>query len=155
MWGSNYQDGVSHGFTKNNTKLRRVLYSFPAHITNVTSSFLFIPGSDSIFVNPFDCDLWVKVPIQQKIEAIDWLHAQHYLLLPRCFFSGRTRTGNSDIFNGNGHNSTPKSHNLVSVAGVGSAVFFRHINPFSYSDWKSIKRYSSHSILILYIYIFE
>ena len=50
--------------------------------------------------------------------------------------------------------STPKSHNLVSVAGVGSAVFFRHISPFSYSDWKSIKSYSSHSSLNVYIYIY-
>nr|XP_023875055.1 isochorismate synthase 2, chloroplastic isoform X1 [Quercus suber] len=94
----------------------------------------------------------LQVPIQQKIEAIDWLHAQHYLLLPRCFFSGRTRTGNSEIFNGNGHNSTPKSHNLVSVAGVGSAVFFRHINPFSYSDWKSIKRFLSNKCPVIRAY---
>ncbi|KAK4568328.1 hypothetical protein RGQ29_003917 [Quercus rubra] len=94
----------------------------------------------------------LQVPIQQKIEAIDWLHAQHYLLLPRCFFSGRTPTGNSDIFNGNGHNSTPKSHNLVSVAGVGSAVFFRHINPFSYSDWKSIKRFLSNKCPLIRAY---
>ncbi|KAM3703679.1 hypothetical protein ACB098_04G113200 [Castanea mollissima] len=96
----------------------------------------------------------LQVPIQQKIEAIDWLHAQHYHLLPRCFFSGRTRTGigNSDIFNGNGHNSTPKTHNLVSVAGVGSAVFFRHINPFSYSDWKSIKRFLSNKCPLIRAY---
>ncbi|XP_050256025.1 isochorismate synthase, chloroplastic-like isoform X2 [Quercus robur] len=94
----------------------------------------------------------LQVPIQQKIEAIDWLHAQHYLLLPRCFFSGRTRTCNSDIFNGNGHNSTPKSHNLVSVAGVGSAIFFRHINPFSYSDWKSIKRFLSNKCPLIRAY---
>ena len=40
-------------YKKNYTKLRRVLYSFPAHITNITSSFPFISGSDSIFVNPF------------------------------------------------------------------------------------------------------
>ncbi|KAF3437780.1 hypothetical protein FNV43_RR20536 [Rhamnella rubrinervis] len=84
----------------------------------------------------------LQVPIEQQIEAIDWLHAQHQLL-PHCFFSGRSQTGSVfiDSSNGNGHNSV--AHNLVSVAGVGSAVFFRHIHPFSYSDWKSIKRFLS------------
>jgi menaquinone-specific isochorismate synthase len=42
--------------------------------------------------------------------------------------------------NGNGNGISMGAHNLVSVAGVGSAVFFRSIHPFSYSDWKSIKR---------------
>ncbi|XP_062116444.1 isochorismate synthase 2, chloroplastic [Humulus lupulus] len=85
----------------------------------------------------------LQVPIQQQIDAIDWLHAQDKLL-PRCFFSGRSRNESYNLFiensksNGNGYNS-----NLVSVAGVGSAVFFRHLHPFSYTDWKSIKRFLS------------
>ncbi|XP_055960951.1 isochorismate synthase 2, chloroplastic [Mercurialis annua] len=86
--------------------------------------------------------LRLQVPIQQKIEAIQWLHAQHHLL-PCCFFSGRRRRENEtdlmlDFTNGNGH-----INNLVSVAGVGSAVLFRDIHPFSYNDWKSIKRFLS------------
>ncbi|PON34678.1 Isochorismate synthase [Parasponia andersonii] len=86
----------------------------------------------------------LQVPIQQQIEAIDWLHAQDQLL-PRCYFSGRSRTESCNLLiessNGNGHNSGVG--NLVSVAGVGSAVFFRHLHPFSYRDWKSIKRFIS------------
>ncbi|KAB1216667.1 Isochorismate synthase, chloroplastic [Morella rubra] len=85
----------------------------------------------------------LQVPIQQQIEAIDWLHAQHHILLPRCFFSGR-RTGNSDFFYcTNGNDISKGAPSFVSVAGVGSAVFFRHTYPFSYSDWKSIKRFLS------------
>ncbi|XP_065876976.1 isochorismate synthase 2, chloroplastic-like [Euphorbia lathyris] len=83
----------------------------------------------------------LQVPIQQQIRAIYWLHAQHQLL-PRCFFSGRTpKNGGNDLFADftNGNNS----HNLVSVAGVGSAVLFTHTSPFSYDDWKSIKRFLS------------
>uniref|UniRef100_A0A2N9GVI1 Chorismate-utilising enzyme C-terminal domain-containing protein n=1 Tax=Fagus sylvatica TaxID=28930 RepID=A0A2N9GVI1_FAGSY len=102
----------------------------------------------------------LQVPIQQQIQAIDWLHAQHQhqhqhhqLLLPRCFFSARTPTAtDSHLFNGNGHISTPQTHNLVSVAGVGSAVFFRRIHPFSYSDWKSIKRFLSNKCPLIRAY---
>ncbi|CAN1262481.1 Isochorismate synthase 2, chloroplastic [Linum perenne] len=90
-----------------------------------------------------------KVPIEEKIEAIDWLHAQNHLL-PRCFFSGRSRHGNSSTElvidsangNGNGHHTT-LDQNIISVAGVGSAVLFRHSHPFSYKDWRSIKRFLS------------
>ncbi|KAG6686796.1 hypothetical protein I3842_11G039000 [Carya illinoinensis] len=88
----------------------------------------------------------LQVPIQQQIDAIDWLHAQNNLLLSRCFFSNRSDS--SDIFHsvdGNGNrNGSPKgASSLVSVAGVGSAVFFRRMDPFSYSDWKSIRRFLS------------
>ncbi|XP_015581936.1 isochorismate synthase 2, chloroplastic isoform X1 [Ricinus communis] len=84
----------------------------------------------------------LQVPIKQQIEAIQWLHAQHDLL-PRCFFSGRSRRkDDTDLFlDFNGGNGSV--HNLVSVAGVGSAVLFTHIHPFSYNDWKSIKRFLS------------
>ncbi|KAM7275608.1 hypothetical protein ACFE04_017474 [Oxalis oulophora] len=81
----------------------------------------------------------LQVPIHQRIEAIDWLHAQDQLPLPRCFFSGRRNRFN----NSNNANSSLPHHNLVSVAGIGSAVFFRHFHPFSYNDWKSIKRFLS------------
>lgn len=86
----------------------------------------------------------LQVPIEEQIQAIDWLHAQHRLL-PRCFFSGRSQKNVSDIPivfpNGNGHSSV--THHLVSVAGVGSSVFFRNLHPFSYNDWRSIKRFLS------------
>ncbi|KAK9278946.1 hypothetical protein L1049_028528 [Liquidambar formosana] len=96
----------------------------------------------------------LQVPIQQQIEAIDWLHAQHQLL-PRCFFSGRSQSSSSDLLfidstNGNGH--TSGGHNLVSVAGVGSAVFFRHLHPFSIEDWRSIKRFLSKNCPLIRAY---
>ena len=68
----------------------------------------------------------VQVPIEEEVEAIDWLHSQSHLLLPRCFFSGREHK--------------PSHGSLVSVAGVGSAVFFCQPHPFSYWDWISIRR---------------
>ncbi|XP_040987908.1 isochorismate synthase 2, chloroplastic-like isoform X2 [Juglans microcarpa x Juglans regia] len=88
----------------------------------------------------------LQVPIQQQIDAIDWLHAQNNLLLSRCFFS--SRSDSSDVFqsvdrNGNGNGSPKGANSMVSVAGVGSAVFFRRMGPFSYSDWKSIRRFLS------------
>ncbi|CAM8920584.1 unnamed protein product [Rhodiola kirilowii] len=87
----------------------------------------------------------MQVPIEQQIGAIDWLHSQGELL-PRCFFSGRDPSTDSDAqltnaSNGNGRSSAGR--NLVSVAGVGSAVYFRHIRPFGIDDWKSIKRFLS------------
>ncbi|XWS60599.1 hypothetical protein CRYUN_Cryun07bG0049500 [Craigia yunnanensis] len=85
-----------------------------------------------------------RVPIQQQIEAIEWLHAQDQIL-PRCFFSGRRRANGSnlliDITNGNDRSYF--AQNLVSVAGVGSAVLFRQLHPFSYDDWRSINRFLS------------
>ncbi|EXB20726.1 Isochorismate synthase [Morus notabilis] len=112
--------------------------------------------------------LRLQVPIQQQIDAIDWLHAQDQLL-PRCYFSGRSQTQNSNIFlditngNGNGNrnvigNGNGSGHNqwayrnLVSVAGVGSAVFFRQLHPFSYSHWKSIKRFLSRECPLIRAY---
>ncbi|KAJ0959981.1 hypothetical protein J5N97_000237 [Dioscorea zingiberensis] len=93
--------------------------------------------------------MYLKVPIQQKIEAIDWLYAQNKLL-PRCYFSDRAQTGSPKLSidcangNGNGNGQSPKKHNkLVSVAGVGSAVFFQDLHPFSYRHWKSLKRFLS------------
>ncbi|CAI0399308.1 unnamed protein product [Linum tenue] len=89
----------------------------------------------------------MQVPITQQIEAIEWLYAQNHLL-PRCFFSGRSHSKDDGttnlILNGNGNGlHTPAQQNLVSVAGVGSAVLFTHSHPFSYNHWKSIKRFLS------------
>ncbi|XP_028797532.1 isochorismate synthase, chloroplastic [Neltuma alba] len=83
----------------------------------------------------------LQVAIEGQIEAIDWLHSQSELLLPRCFFSGRATHPSL----GNGHTSMSMAceHKLVSIAGVGSAVFFRQPHPFSYDDWLSIKRFLS------------
>nr|AHA82396.1 chloroplast isochorismate synthase [Senna obtusifolia] len=74
----------------------------------------------------------LQVPIEEQIEAMDWLHSQSDLLLPRCFFSGRPT-----------HPYHANANNLVSVAGLGSAIFFRQLHPFSYNDWISIKRFLS------------
>ncbi|KAJ8771872.1 hypothetical protein K2173_027049 [Erythroxylum novogranatense] len=89
----------------------------------------------------------LQVPIVEQIEAISWLHAQQQLL-PRCFFSGRKPNLDDDdllvdFANGNGNGHNPTGHHLVSMSGVGSAVLFRHVHPFSYNDWKSIKRFLS------------
>ncbi|KAL6281249.1 hypothetical protein ACE6H2_018130 [Prunus campanulata] len=87
----------------------------------------------------------LQVLIQQQIEAIDWLYAQHQFL-PRCYFSGRGQTGNSSDLSidcTNGNDQIQLKHNLVSVAGVGSAVFFQDLHPFSYRHWKSLKRFLS------------
>lgn len=79
------------------------------------------------------------MPIEEQIEALEWLHAQNHLLLPRCFFSGRRppTVASEMCFNGTSHSK------LVSVAGVGSAVFFTHLRPFSLDDWRSIRRFLS------------
>ncbi|KAK8300081.1 hypothetical protein V6Z12_D05G363300 [Gossypium hirsutum] len=91
--------------------------------------------------------LRLQVPIEEQIEAIEWLHAQHDNL-PRCFFSGRRSRANGNGSNllmdiGNENGDTSFTNNLVGVAGVGSAVFFQQLRPFSYHDWRSIKRFLS------------
>ncbi|KAK3035672.1 hypothetical protein RJ639_032544 [Escallonia herrerae] len=97
----------------------------------------------------------LQVPIQQQVEAIDWLRAQQqqHHPLPRCFFSGRreNRLGRGqdflvDAINGctvTNHNGSSAENNVVSVAGLGSAVFFRQVRPFSFDDWRSIRRFLS------------
>ncbi|VVA95276.1 unnamed protein product [Arabis nemorensis] len=96
----------------------------------------------------------LQVPIDQQIGAIDWLHAQNEIQ-PRCFFSRRNDVGRPDLLldlaseNGNGNGRLSSERNLVSVAGIGSAVFFRDLDPFSHDDWRSIRRFlSSKSPLI-------
>ncbi|KAL2320078.1 hypothetical protein Fmac_029047 [Flemingia macrophylla] len=71
----------------------------------------------------------VQVPIEEQVQAIDWLHSQSHVLLPRCYFFGRKKHAAQE--------------GLVSVAGVGSAVFFSRPHPFSYWDWISIRRFLS------------
>lgn len=83
-------------------------------------------------------NLGVQVPIRQRSEAIAWLHAQKKL--PRLFFSGRGGRGTDAGLNGAG--GRRGGSNVVGVAGVGSAVYFRQIEPFSLEDWKCIKRYA-------------
>lgn len=94
----------------------------------------------------------LQVPIQQQIEAIDWLHAQHQIL-PRVFFSGRRQNYVPDFFldypcgngssNGYSRFSPAGNGDLVSVAGVGAAVYFRNSRSFSFNDWRSIKGFLS------------
>lgn len=126
-------------------KKKNPFFGFWKGIRRVTFSFFSL--------NKF-VDLW-KVPIEEHIEALDWLHSQDQKnLLPRCYFSGRSQVTFSDFTsndltnrNGsaaNGHlqriSTSSDDKNLVSVAGVGSAVLFRSPNPFSFDDWLSIKR---------------
>ncbi|KAK4427251.1 Isochorismate synthase, chloroplastic [Sesamum alatum] len=68
----------------------------------------------------------LQVPVQQHIEALDWLRSQTQSLLPRCYFSGRDSgyvplidhtNGNG---NGNGHAS---SHHQQHKLGFGSFYF--------------------------------
>lgn len=84
----------------------------------------------------------LEVPIQQHIEALDWLRSQKNPLHPRTYFSGRESNVISVLEN---ENDFSKDHQekLVSVAGFGSAVSFRHLNSFSVNDWHSIKRFLS------------
>lgn len=94
----------------------------------------------------------MKVPIEQQIEALEWLRSQtDNLLLPRCFFSGRDSGNNNNndtppliqhsSSNVNGNGDDDSDQKLLSVAGLGSAVSFRHLHPFSLDHWHSIKRY--------------
>ncbi|KAF3341769.1 isochorismate synthase 1 [Carex littledalei] len=90
----------------------------------------------------------LQVPIRERGDAIEWLHAQkHKSLFPRCFFSARSGTGTIDFPISTGTSSNPNNldpcNNPVSVAGVGSAVFFRGSDPFSIHHWTSIKRFLS------------
>ncbi|KAF3526970.1 isochorismate synthase 1, chloroplastic [Brassica napus] len=99
----------------------------------------------------------LQVPIDQQIGAIDWLQAQDEIQ-PRCFFSRRSDVGRPDLLldlandnenaDGNGRGGS-SDRDLVSVAGIGSAVFFRDLDAFSHDDWRSIRRFlSSKSPLI-------
>uniref|UniRef100_A0A1D1YNM1 isochorismate synthase n=1 Tax=Anthurium amnicola TaxID=1678845 RepID=A0A1D1YNM1_9ARAE len=83
----------------------------------------------------------LQVPVRQRSEAIAWLHAQK--TLPRLFFSGRGGRGTDAALNGAGARRSTSGNSLVSVAGVGSAVYFRRLEPFSLGDWKCIKRFLS------------
>ncbi|CAI9112276.1 OLC1v1012697C1 [Oldenlandia corymbosa var. corymbosa] len=107
----------------------------------------------------------LEVPIDQQIRALDWLQSQDQSnVLPRCFFSGRKRITISDLSfngringNGNGHGSSHIStsieqNDVVSVAGVGSAVLFRSLSPFSHDDWLSIRRFLSKNCPLIRAY---
>ncbi|RLN34818.1 uncharacterized protein C2845_PM03G32660 [Panicum miliaceum] len=85
----------------------------------------------------------IEVPIRQRVDAVGWLHAQS--ALPRCFFSARAPLPDAPaIAGGNGNGGLGgRWKEPVSVAGVGSAVFFRGTEPFSLSDWRAIKRFLS------------
>lgn len=81
----------------------------------------------------------IEVPITQRVDAVEWLHAQ--TTLPRCFFSARAPLPDAPALAGNGNgNGSVHRQQPVSVAGVGSAVFFRGTEPFSLADWRAIKR---------------
>lgn len=117
-------------------RLASAVYELQCHPPSVTSGIIRL-----------------EVPIEQQIEAIDWLHAQNQLL-PHCFFSSRSQTSGSDLFisslNGNGHISV--NPDLISIAGVGSAVFFRHSQQFSLDNWRSIKRFLSEKCPLIRAY---
>lgn len=115
-----------------------------------------LPSADSGIIR-------IQVPVEEQVEALEWLHSQDQNVLPRCYFSGRSQVTISDFsstditnVNGNGnlqHISTSADDNkLVSVAGVGSAVLFRSPNPFSFDDWLSIKRFLSKNCPLIRAY---
>ncbi|CAN6442330.1 unnamed protein product [Victoria cruziana] len=85
----------------------------------------------------------LEVPIQQQVDVISWLHSQP--VLPCCYFSGRSPRDKIDAFdihNGlNGEHKNVGEKNIISVAGVGSAVHFQQPTPFSLEDWWCIRRF--------------
>ncbi|KAJ4973669.1 hypothetical protein NE237_006843 [Protea cynaroides] len=85
--------------------------------------------------------LRLQVPILQQFEAIGWLQAQPQL--HRCYFSARNQRSSLDLFDSTNGECQISEKKLVSVAGVGSAVYFRDLHPFSFDDWKCIKRFLS------------
>ncbi|XP_075505043.1 isochorismate synthase, chloroplastic-like [Primulina tabacum] len=88
----------------------------------------------------------LEVPIEEHIEALDWLRSQSIdPVLPRSYYSGRE----SSVVPGLHNNDEEK---LVSVAGFGSAVSFRHLDAFSLNDWHSIKRFLSKSSPLIRAY---
>ncbi|NP_001390677.1 isochorismate synthase 1, chloroplastic [Oryza sativa Japonica Group] len=94
----------------------------------------------------------IEVPVRQRGDAVEWLHAQGDLRA-RCFFSARAAAplpecpalAIASAGNGNGNGAGgvggEQRQRPVSVAGVGSAVFFRGTEPFSLRDWRAIKRF--------------
>nr|ABK79678.2 isochorismate synthase [Rubia cordifolia] len=105
----------------------------------------------------------IEVPIDQHIRSLDWLQSQDQSnVLPRCFFSGRKRITISDLSlngrinsNGNGSSHVQTSleqNDVVSVAGLGSAVLFRSLSPFSYDDWLSVRRFLSKNCPLIRAY---
>ncbi|EEC84436.1 hypothetical protein OsI_31053 [Oryza sativa Indica Group] len=92
----------------------------------------------------------IEVPVRQRGDAVEWLHAQGDHLRARCFFSARAAAPLPEwpalaIGNGNGSGGGvgggEQRQRPVSVAGVGSAGFFRGTEPFSLRDWRAIKRF--------------
>ncbi|XP_073300742.1 isochorismate synthase, chloroplastic-like [Primulina huaijiensis] len=99
--------------------------------------------------NPSQLDsgiIRLEVPIDEHIEALDWLRSQSLdSVLPRSYYSGRE----SSIVPSRHNNNEEK---LVGVAGFGSAVSFRHLDGFSLNDWHSIKRFLSKSSPLIRAY---
>ncbi|CAN6210515.1 unnamed protein product [Urochloa humidicola] len=95
----------------------------------------------------------IEVPVRQRVDAVEWLHAQS--ALPRCFFSARAPLPDAPALAGGGNGNGSLSDQWkqpVSVAGVGSAVFFRGIEPFSLADWRAIKRFLSRDCPLIRAY---
>ncbi|CAM0951097.1 unnamed protein product [Alopecurus aequalis] len=96
----------------------------------------------------------------ERGDAIEWLHAQRQSSLPRCFFSARAPLPDTPALanvavNGNSNGNsrhTEQWEQPVSVAGVGSAVFFRGTDPFSLRDWRAIKRFLSRDCPLIRAY---
>ncbi|KMZ70155.1 putative Isochorismate synthase [Zostera marina] len=78
----------------------------------------------------------LEVPIRGREDALGWLREQKKAtVMSRIFFSGREEERNLG--------DEGLERKIVSVAGVGCAVYFRGNDPFSFGDWKSIKRFLS------------
>lgn len=100
------------------------------------------PGSESGILR-------LQVPLLQEIKALEWIQSQPQgsVLLPRCYFSSRCYRGSAgdslsqDIFKK--QFGEPEKNILKGVAGIGSAVLFKSLHPFSLKDWKTIRRFLS------------
>ena len=83
----------------------------------------------------------LQVPVDHQIGALDWLHAQNDAL-PRSFFSRRSDSGRPELLqdlSSENVNGTCDA-NPVSVAGLGSALYFSDLDSFSHDHWTLIRR---------------
>ncbi|KAF4367622.1 hypothetical protein F8388_011261 [Cannabis sativa] len=96
----------------------RTLPPVPSHsvaLDNLTSAISDLKHNPPPFSSGI---IRLQVPIEQQMDAIDWLHAQDQLL-PCCFFSGRSPNESYNLFIENSKNNQNSCNsNLVSVAGV-------------------------------------
>ncbi|XP_058105300.1 isochorismate synthase, chloroplastic-like isoform X2 [Magnolia sinica] len=136
------------------TRTLPAVYTPEMALNQLTSAVLALKSKPPCFSSGI---IRLEVPILEQIEAMKWLQAQSQL--PRCFFSGRRSQSNitSHLLSNdddrvdegrvNGYKpfqtTTTMVPKLLSVAGIGSAVFFHCSQPFTFNDWRCIRRFLS------------